>query len=233
MSITDSADLKGANPEGTGPANSPDNSQSEVISALEQRLKDAEGQLKSLRSDKDKGITNTNKRLSDFEKKQEELLTMQSYLKEYGTPERAAREMAVDAMLQMPTEQDQPQSNPQQTAPAGQEAKQTGEDNLVPLLGVDAKDPEFVTLLGAGMTPNDAAIAIATKRNQKNQVQVSDQQLASGASGATGGGASPEGSQQSVLEQQYREQLSKIKQGDFRAIGRLKDEFRGKGYEVY
>jgi hypothetical protein len=229
----DSAANQSANSEEAGQANSPGDSQSEVISALTNQLKNLEGQLNSLRSEKDKGIVNTNRRLSEFEKRQEELVLMQQYVEKYGSPEEAARAMTIDAFIQG-TEQstEQQQVNQQQPGPADQGVNQTTEDNLVPLLlGENGeKDPAFVALVGTGMTPNDAAVKLATQRNQSAQQTPENQ-----ASGVSGGavGAANQGTQQTVLEQEYRDRLSKIRQGDAGAIGRLKDEMRGKGYEIY
>jgi hypothetical protein len=231
MSDMDSAQAQDANPGDSGQANSPGDSQAEVISALTDKLNNIEGQLNSLRSEKDKGISKTNKRLSDFEARQEELILMQQYVEKYGSPEAAAREIAIDAMLQGQESPQAPaQQNQQQPGPAGQEANQPKEDNLVSLLGVSEKDPAFVALVSTGMSPNDAAVSLATQRNQAN-TNVPDN-AASGISGG-GMGTPQEGNQQTVLEQEYRQRLGKIRQGDFNAIGRLKDEMRGKGYEVY
>lgn len=232
MSITDSAGEQNANSGNSGQANSPDNSQSEVLSTLTEQLKNLESQVNSLRSDKDKGVAKTNQRLSEFEKRQEELATMQAYLKEYGTPERAAREMAIDAMLQAPAEQGQKQTSQSAQSVAAEGTNQTQEDNLVALLNVNPNDPQFVKLLGQGLTPNDAAIQLASQRQQKQSQQATDNQ-AVGYSGASGAGAGSAGTQQTALETEYKQRLSAIRQGDVDAIGRLKDEMRGKGYEVY
>lgn len=233
MSDTDSAGQEGANPGDTGQANSPDNSQSEVISALEERLKNAEGQLNSLRSEKDKSVVKTNQRLSDFEQKQNELVVMQGYLEKYGSPEDAARQMAIDAMLQgdpNPEESQQSNSNPE--GQANQDGAQAKENNLVPLLlGTDGeKDPAYVALVGTGLSPNDAAIQVANTRFIA--AQQGDPNAASGIAGGTAG-APAQGAQQSVLESQYQEQLKNIPQGDWRAVSNLKDTFRKQGLEKW
>ena len=222
----------GANPEG-GEEISPDNSQTEVISALTEQLKNLEGQVNSLRSTKDKGISKTNQRLSDFEKKQEELVLMQGYLTEYGTPEQAARAMAIDALLQgEPEPIESQQQNLQAQNQASGESAQNKEDNLVPLLGVDEKDPAFVALVGTGMTPNEAATQVANQRYTQQQAN-NDPNAASGIAAGTTGGTTNQGTQQSVLESEYQQRLEKVRQGDWKAIGNLKDDMRKKGLEIW
>lgn len=232
MSITDSTPNEAANPQEGGSANSPDNSQSEVISALVDRLGNIESQLNSLRSEKDKGVAKTNRRLSEFEKKQEELVTMQKYIEQSGgNLELAARNMAIDAMLIQDTPAQVPEQIPQsQPVVADGQTNQTQESNLVPLLlGPDGeRDPGFVALVGTGLSPNEAAIKLAEQR----QATPANPNAASGISGAVSGSA-PAGSQQTVLQQEYQQRLSKIRQGDWAAIGMLKDEMRSKGLEVY
>ena len=217
---------------GEGDVNSPDNSQTEDISALTAKLSSLEGQVNQLRSNKDTGIAKTNKRLSEFESKQEELVLMQDYLTEYGSPEKAARAMAIDAMLQGDTETQVPnQQNSQAQNPAGGENVQNENNNLVPLLGVDDKDPAYIALVGTGMTPNEAATQVASQRFTNEQANNNPNAASGIAPGGTGGGAGD--TQQTVLESEYSERLSKVQQGDWRAIGKLKDDMRRKGFEVY
>lgn len=233
MSEKDSALFdKDGNPVEGGQANSPADSTTEVISALTEKLSNVEAQLNSLRSDKDKAVTTTNQRLSDFEKSQNELVTMQNYLAKYGSPEEAARAMALDALIQAPPKQEEePQSNSQDQGSQDQGTVQDEDKNLVPLLlGDEAdKDPAYVALVGTGMTPNDAAVQLATQRS--NAENNADPNAASGI--ATGGVGGVGETQQSVLENEYSERLTKVKQGDWKAIGQLKDDMRKKGYEVY
>ena len=221
----------GANLEG-GEGHSPDNSQTEVIAALTETLSRVEGQVNQLRSGKDKSNANTNKRLSEFESKQQELVLMQDYLTEYGTPEKAARAMAIDAMLQGEPESNVvQQQNLQSQNLAGGENTQNVENNLVPLLGVEEKDPAYVALVGTGMTPNEAATQVATQKAALLQAN-NNPNAASGVSGSGSTGAAGD-TQQTVLEAEYSERLDKVKQGDWKAIGKLKDEMRRKGFEVY
>ena len=223
------------NPEsnpGEGGELSPDNSQTEVISALTSQLENLAGQVNQLRSGKDKSNAQTNRRLSEFEQKQEELVLMQGYLTEYGTPEKAARAMAIDAMLQGDPETQAPdnQNLQSQNLESG-ETTQNAENNLVPLLGVDEKDPAFVALVGTGMTPNQAATQVASQRAALEQANNNPNAASGIAPGSAGGGAGD--TQQSVLESEYSERLSKVQQGDWKALGKLKDDMRRKGYEVY
>ena len=223
------------NPEsnpGEGGEISPDNSQTEVISALTSQLENLAGQVNQLRSGKDKSNAQTNRRLSEFEQKQEELVLMQGYLTEYGTPEKAARAMAIDAMLQGDPETQAPdnQNLQSQNLESG-ETTQNAENNLVPLLGVDEKDPAFVALVGTGMTPNQAATQVASQRAALEQANNNPNAASGIAPGSAGGGAGD--TQQSVLESEYSERLSKVQQGDWKALGKLKDDMRRKGYEVY
>ena len=223
------------NPEsnpGEGGEISPDNSQTEVISALTSQLENLAGQVNQLRSGKDKSNAQTNRRLSEFEQKQEELVLMQGYLTEYGTPEKAARAMAIDAMLQGDPETQAPdnQNLQSQNLESG-ETTQNAENNLVPLLGVDEKDPAYIALVGTGMTPNQAATQVASQRAALEQANNNPNAASGIAPGSAGGGAGD--TQQSVLESEYSERLSKVQQGDWKALGKLKDDMRRKGYEVY
>ena len=226
-------DNQNPNPESNqegGEGNSPDNSQTEVISALTEKLSSLEGQVNSLRSGKDKSNAQTNRRLSDFETRQNELVLMQGYLAEYGTPEKAARAMAIDAMLQgePETEEVAPENLQSQNPESGENA-QNAENNLVPLLGIDEKDPAYVALVGTGMTGNEAATQLANQRFI--QQQEGDPNAASGISPGGVGGAGD--TQQTVLEAEYRERLGNVRQGDWKAVGTLKDEMRKKGYEIW
>jgi hypothetical protein len=141
--------------------------------------------------------------------------------------------MAVDAMLHGSQEtQEQAQGNLDQTGQANQEGTQAKEDNLVPLLKVDEKDAEFVSLVQSGLTPNQAAIQIASARDAQ-QGNINPNAASGVAGGSAAGGTAGEGSQQSVLESQYQERLAKIPQGDWKALGNLKDEFRKNGLEKW
>lgn len=233
MPDTDSAPTGDANQQDGGQANSPVGSDAEVISALTNQLKNLEAQVNSMRSEKDKGVSQTNKRLSEFEKKQEELLTMQKYVEKYGSAEDAARAMAIDAFISQSGQEPQvpAQTQSPDEALAGQQQVQDADKNLVPLLlGPDGeKDPAYVQLVRSGLKPNDAAIRLAEQRKAAQQQH--DPNAASGIVGSGSGGAGE--TQQTALEHEYRERLGKIKQGDWKSIGNLKDEMRKKGYEIW
>jgi hypothetical protein len=231
MSDKDSAGAGDANQQQPGPANSPVDSQPEAISALEAQIASLSKQVDSLRSNKDKAVVQTNRRLSEFEQKQEELTKLQAALDKYGSPEEAAWRLAMESLLQGEQSLDQEQVVPSQQDVANPEDKAgKSEDNLVALLGVDPEDAEYNKYLSAGNSPNDAAIKVAENR-RKRQLQ-EDPNAASGVAGSGQGGAL-EGASESALKQDYQERLSKLQQGDWKGISMLKSEFRKKGLDIW
>jgi hypothetical protein len=81
------------------------------------------------------------------------------------------------------------------------------------------------------MTPNQAATQVASQRAALEQANDNPNAASGFTPGGTGGAAGD--TQQSVLENEYSERLDKVKQGDWKAIGKLKDEMRRKGFEIY
>ena len=230
MSDMDSAHNQNANSGEGGQADSPVNSDAEIVSQLEQQLKNMQSQIDSMRSEKDKGIAQTNRRLSEFAKQQEQFTKFADYLTRYETPAEAARQAALDALITGGEEKEIKEQGSQVTDSAGQKTGAEEEPNLVPLLlGSDGeKDPQFVRLIAEGKSPNQAAIQIAQNRQQQKNV---NQNAASGF--IPGQGNAPDNNKQTALQSEYRQRLEKIPQGQWKAITDLKSEFRKRGLEVW
>lgn len=229
MSVTDSAVQPDANQEPTGQANSPDYSGDATVATLLSEVTQLKAQVNSLRSEKDKSVVRTNQRLSEFEERQAQLVAMAKAIEQYGSPDEAARQMAITELLQGSNTQITAPPAEQTTAPAGQDNVAPQETDLVTLLGVNPSSAEFIAEISSGKTANQAAIAIASARAAGDNVNPN---AASGLN--TGGkGGAPDAATQSALEARYQNELSTVPQGDWRAIVALKNKYRRDGLEKW
>ena len=184
------------------------NSDAGTLKELLNRLSVLEAHQKTAQSEKDRGV---NAVRQDNEQLRSEFADIKSYLDKYPDPADAERMFQVDQMLKANATQEGTdnqgtgsQSNPQAEGQAGGAEQVKG---ILDKLGVDQTSADYLALIGAGQTAEQAALTLLAK-----DVGGTQEGNASGVSGgSSGSNVSP---QQDVLKSQYDQELDTLQKAN-------------------
>ena len=184
------------------------NSDAETQKELLRRIDVLEAHQKTAQSEKDRGI---NAVREDNKQLKSEFADIRAYLDKYPDPADAERNYQLDQLLGANAQQDGTgqqgdgsQSNPLAEGDAGGAAEVKA---ILDKLGVDQTSADYLALIGAGKTAEQAALALLSK-----DVGGTQEGNASGISGgSSGSNVSP---QQDVLKSQYNEELNTIQKAN-------------------
>lgn len=148
-------------------------------------VKNLEGQVRALQSDKDKGIAKVGKQVNDLA---EQMAKYESYRESGLKPEQAIREMQIDALLA-----GQPNEGSTEVLPkeeGGTEPKVASADHKVILqqLGLQPNDPKVLEVLREKDNFIDQVVsfaALATEKAKTQQTPTNAAQVMPSAAGAT------------------------------------------------
>lgn len=230
------SDMDGAS---ANDANVQDGQQHSSVNAETEELKsiilDLQGQVRALQGNKDRGTHQTKKELDRLTKRVNEFTEMQTYLEKYENPSEAARQMELDRMIREGKGlQEDIASGADDAGLADlQKSQAKADEELFELLGVDASSPEYTKAISQGLSPLEAAKAVAKANRTGSQIGEGE---ATGITGGMGGSTGISGSQKQILQSQYEAELEENKdvlQGNPWHVELLKRKYREKGLEIW
>lgn len=228
MSDMDGASMNDANVQG-GQQHSSVNAETEELKRM---LVELQGQVRALQGNKDRSVNQTKK---DINQLQNEFAKVQAYIEKYGDPVEAQRQFDLDEMIRQAKEfSEAPGSGGTgKGVAADKQAQEQADKELLELLGVDGKSPEYLKAIGEGLSPYEAAKAVAKAKSNASGVR--DGQ-AIGLTGSGGGSTGVTGTQEQILQSQYEAELKanpQMYQGNPWNIEQLKRAYRAKGLNIW
>lgn len=221
-----------ATPEGAGQSLS--SNATDETKELKEMIVELQGQVRALQGNKDRGLHQTKAQVDALNKKIDEFTTMQQYLEKYNDPAEAARQQMLDSMIRQGGAPEVPAGGVDDAGLADLQKSQDDVDaELLELLGVDGTSQDYLKAINAGMSPLEAAKAVAKAGKVSQGIQPGE---AAGITGGLGGATGLTGNQQQVLQQQYEAELEENKellQGNPWNVELLKRKYREKGLQIW
>ncbi len=197
-----------------------------TLETVLQKLVDLDKQVRGLQKVKDKG---TNRLQKQVQAQAEQLKKVAAYIERYGSPEEAARQIALDGLLGDAGDDDDEPEVPasDDKSKSKQAASVDVDDELLTLLGIEPNDPELMRRIKDGMSQLDAAKAVANAKR-------SSQSSASAAALGPGGGGQAAETKMAALRSQYDEETAKLgRPAPIHQLEEIKRKYRKQGLDVW
>lgn len=148
-------------------------------------VKNLEGQVRALQSDKDKGIAKVGKQVNDLAEQMEKY---ESYRERGLKPEQAVREMQIDALLAGQRDEGSTEFLPKEEGGTEPKVASADQKAILQRLGLQPNDPKVLEVLREKDNPIEQVAsfaALALEKAKTQQAPTNEAQVMPSASGAT------------------------------------------------
>ena len=157
--------------------------------------------MRALQGDKDRGIANVGKQVTELTKQMEKY---EAYRADGKDPEAALREMQIDALLGSQGEVSPTTSTPTGEVGTDPQASVVDTKTILTATGLDANDPDVIDLIGKGAKA-EGYIALAAQKKAQPETEPNAAQAL-----PVGGGASVPGDTLEQTTAELQEALAKV-----------------------